>query len=396
VKRTTKVRRTIGAVVLAVLATAAACAPAPGGSTPTTVLEPVPPQVDSFGVITPRTEAPVTATFRWAVSDGNGDVLRCTFDLDGDGAVDRTVDPCPSRGDLLVQYRTPGTVTPTLTVSDGVHTSPTTPTRDVLVTPGPTEAFDITLVFDPAMAPEHRAAFEAAAQRWQEVIVDGWDPEPLSVPLGLFGWVPPFDGLVDDVMIAARASYIDGVGGRLGQAGALGLRSSNGAPYFGVMEFDSADLDRMIEIGRLDDLILHEMGHVLGIGFNWVGEGRVDDLLVDPTYNGPAANAAWHELGGTGQVPLEDGGGVGTFAAHWRESVFDAELMTGYSDDDERMSRVTIAALADRGFGVDLDRADQYELPTSRVGGAGALRAAREPHQHTEPLEPLPEALLTA
>ena len=29
------------------------------------------------------------------------------------------------------------------------------------------------------------------------------------------------------------------------------------------------------------------------------------------TYNGPAANAAWHELGGTGQVPVEDQGGVG-------------------------------------------------------------------------------------
>lgn len=386
-------RATCAALVLGLTAVAAACAPAPGGPPPTTTpVDPAPPVVEVFQAVTPRTEAPVTATFRWRVSDPNGDVLTCRIDLDGDGAADRTVSPCPTQGDLLTQYRDAGSFTPTLVVSNATSDSPTASAGPIAVTPGPSETFDITLSIDPAMAPEYAAAFEAAAARWEEVIVDGWNPEPLSIPEGLFGWVPAFDGTVDDVMIAARAPYLDGPLGLLGQAGAIGKRSTTGEPYFGIMEFDSADLERFVDNGRLNDLILHEMGHILGIGFNWVGEGRIDDLLVNPTYNGPAANAAWHELGGTGQVPVEDGGGVGTFGAHWRESVFDNELMTGYSDGDERMSRITIGALVDRGYGVDLDQADAYDLPGA---GSGAnLRAAPWPHQHAVPLEPLPESVL--
>jgi hypothetical protein len=380
-------------VAVALAALAAACTPPPGGPTgPTVPVDPAPPVVESFQALVPRTEAPVTATLRWRLSDPNGDALTCRLDLDGDGAVDRTISPCPAQGDLLQQHRDAGVVTPTLVVSDGTFDSATASTAPILVTPGPSEPFDIDLSFDPAMAPEYRAAFEAAAARWEQVIVDGWKPEPLSIAEGLFGWVPAFDGNVDDVLIAARAPYLDGPLGLLGQAGAIGKRAATGEPYFGIMEFDSADLERFAQNGRLNDLILHEMGHILGIGFNWVGENRVDDLLTDPTYNGPAANAAWHELGGTGQVPVEDGGGVGTFAAHWRETTFQNELMTGYSDNDERMSRITIGALADRGYGVDLDQADPYELPG---GGFGAgLRAAPWPHQHTTPVEPLPEALL--
>jgi hypothetical protein len=392
VSTTRGTRTTFGLVAVALAALAAACAPAPGGPPATVPTDPVAPVVGYFQAVTPRTEAPVTTTLRWAVSDANGDELTCRLDTDGDGSTDRTIAPCPTSGDLLVQYRTPGVVTPTLDVSDGTLDAAPASAGPITVTAGPSETFDITLSLDPAMAPEYRAAFEAAAARWEQVIVDGWNAEPLSVAEGLFGWVPAYDGNVDDVLIAARAPYLDGPLGLLGQAGAIGKRATTGEPYFGIMEFDSADLQRYADNGRLNDLVLHEMGHVLGIGFNWVGEGRVDDLLTDPTYNGPAANAAWHELGGTGQVPVEDGGGIGTFAAHWRETTFDDELMTGYSDGDERLSRVTIGALVDRGYGVDLDQADAYELPQAGLGAG--LRAAPWPHQHTTGVEPLPDALL--
>jgi hypothetical protein len=125
---------------------------------------------------------------------------------------------------------------------------------------------------------------------------------------------------------------------------------------------------------------------VLGIGGNWLLEGRIDDLLVDPTYNGVAGVAAWRELGGTGGVPVENEGGLGTLFGHWRESVFDNELMTGYSDPDERLSRLTIAALADRGYGVDLAAADPYVLP----GLAAARRGEDLGISHAEPVVPYP------
>ena len=384
-------RTAIGAVVL-VVGVVAACTPQPSGPAPTLPTDPLPPEIQTFEFVAPRSEAPVVATLRWRITDPNGDVLVCQFDFDGDGTHDRTVSPCPTSGDLLVLYDDEGTIVPALDVTDGSLDAPTTYVDPVLVTPGPSEQFDITFLFDPGMAPEYRAAFEAAADRWEDVIVDGWNPEPLVVPQGLLGWIPAYDGSVDDVLIAARAVWLDGPLGLLGQAGALGKRSSTGEPYFGLMEFDSADLEQFALDGGLEDLILHEMGHVLGIGLNWAAEGRIDDLLTNPTYNGPAANAAWHELGGTGQVPVEDSGGAGTWAAHWRETVFDTELMTGYSDGDEALSRVTVGALADRAYGVDLRGADQYQLPGTAP--VAALRAGPAPHLHTTWVDPLPESLL--
>ncbi len=131
------------------------------------------------------------------------------------------------------------------------------------------------------------------------------------------------------------------------------------------MRFDSADLDYLADRGAFEDTILHEMGHILGIGGGWLLRGFVSDLLSgSPTYNRPAANAVWKELGGSGQVPLESGGGLGTAAVHWSEDVFGSELMTGYLNIGVApLSRLTVAALADLGYGVDVAQADVYSLP---------------------------------
>jgi hypothetical protein len=59
--------------------------------------------------------------------------------------------------------------------------------------------------------------------------------------------------------------------------------------------------------------------------------------------------------------------------------------MTGYSDPDERLSRLTVAALADQGYGVDLGAADRFSLP---VGSA--LRAPQADIGHTDPVVLLP------
>lgn len=380
-----------GALALIAAMASSACATTPGTTTTTLATTPAAPVVNMFQMVAPRREAPVTATLRWHISDANGDAMTCRFDLDGDGSIDRTTAPCPTSGDLLVQYTHAAVIAPTLDVSDGTLGSGTSTVEPILVTAGPSEPFNITLLFDPGIDPEYRAAFESAAHRWEQVIVDGWAPEPLVITAGSLEWIPAFNGTVDDVLIAARAVPLDGPLGLLGQAGALGLRAT-GEPYLGSMEFDSADLADYAASGRLEDLILHEMGHVLGIGTTWVGDGRIDDLVTNPTYNGVAGNAAWHELGGSGKVPVEDQGGPGTRVVHWRETTFNTELMTGYNDGDERLSRVTIGALADRGYGVDLTAADEYHLPGTWP--LVALEAEPRAHQHTVPLQPLPESVL--
>ena len=86
-------------------------------------------------------------------------------------------------------------------------------------------------------------------------------------------------GTVDDVMIVAAVGEIDGPGGTLGSAGPCFVRRGSSLPVFGGMIFDVDDLDRVEERGGLEEVILHEMGHVLGFGSLW---GRLD-LIRDPT-----------------------------------------------------------------------------------------------------------------
>src|SRR5690606_4901993 len=133
------------------------------------------------------------------------------------------------------------------------------------------------------------------------------------------------------------------------------------------------------------DVILHEMGHVLGLGTNYLLIGLVDGFPFDPHYTGRAGVAAHQELGGDRYVPLEDQGGLGTAVGHWRESVFGNELMTGYlNQGSQPLSRLTVAALADLGYGVDLSAADPYSIPS----GPAASRQEPPLHLHTIPIEP--------
>ena len=56
------------------------------------------------------------------------------------------------------------------------------------------------------------------------------------------------------------------------------------------------------------------------------------------------------------------------------------------------MSRLTIAALADLGYGVDLAGADPYSIPAAPPLGA-RLTAPAVPDLHTEPLPPFLDGL---
>lgn len=69
------------------------------------------------------------------------------------------------------------------------------------------------------------------------------------------------------LLITATLHYIDGSGGILGFAGPVGVHEScPGISYGGEMTFDSADVSTMEERGYFEGVIMHEMGHVVGIG----------------------------------------------------------------------------------------------------------------------------------
>ena len=252
------------------------------------------------------------------------------------------------------------------------------------------DPFNITLDFESSLTTAERTAFEDAAARWSGIITQGLPNVSVSVPQGSCpGGLPTtaFSGVVDDLRIAVEAVPMDGPGGKLGEGGPCLLRSSDKLPVYGIMKFDSADLTMLQNQGLLKDTILHEMGHVLGFGTIW-GSLLTGAGTTNPRFVGAQAEKAWHALGGTGGVPVENcldasgtpipNCGPGTEDGHWREAIFGNELMTGYLNQGTNpLSRVTIGSLGDLGYAVDLNAADPYSLPagvtTQSLGSATRL-----------------------
>jgi methionine-rich copper-binding protein CopC len=196
-----------------------------------------------------------------------------------------------------------------------------------------------------------RPYFEQARDFWQRVIV---------------GDLPDANG-IDDLRISITVEPIDGQYGALAQAGPTALRVGSSIPLQGTMRFDSSDMAGMVQNGTLLRVVMHEMAHVFGFGTIW---SQLQLNTVAGQYSGANGLAAYREMSGNSNamyVPLELGGGAGTYNVHWSEGVFDRELMTGYSESTAAMpvSRLTVAALADLGYQVNYSAAESYAIPAS-------------------------------
>jgi hypothetical protein len=241
-----------------------------------------------------------------------------------------------------------------------------------------------------------RAAVDAAVVRWEEILTDGLPDVDVEILTPFTCGGAPARQLaetVDDLIIFMAFDDIDGTGGILGSAGPCFLRSvaAGRLPFAGGMRFDNADLAFLESTGILDDVILHEMAHVIGLGTLW--ENSFWDLVREPSLGNPGADTyfigseallAFDAVGGdsyTGgnKVPVEndtENFGAGSLDAHWRESVFDTELMSPAIDAGSNpISLVTIESLEDMGYAVDPGAADSYTLPSG--GGIVLLGGTR-------------------
>ena len=216
------------------------------------------------------------------------------------------------------------------------------------------------------MTEAQKQLFEEAATRWEQIIQGDLPDAQVNKQANLCDQgEPAFQGTVDDVVIFAEVAPRDGPGGILASAGPCLIRNDIGLTSYGVMNFDSEDSDGP----DLFETILHEMGHVLGIGTLWSNFGLVNYSFggcpTTPRYLGSGGVQEWTVLGGSGNVPVEEGGGSGTRCGHWDEQVFDTELMTGFSEGSasEPLSRLTVASLEDMGYQVNKAAANAYSLP---------------------------------
>lgn len=242
--------------------------------------------------------------------------------------------------------------------------------------------FDIVVRFvgDGGTA-RQRDAFASAVSRWRRVITGDVGTVPLNVPAGeCQSWIPAVNESINDLLVYVRIASIDGAGKILGQASPCYVNSGNKLPIMGFFELDQDDLALLLAQGTLDNVVLHEMGHILGIGTLWNYQRQ---LLVgagtdDPYFNGTEARAQFTSTAGFGYagvgVPVENAGSTGTRDAHWRRSVFGNELMQGYAQPGAMpLSRVTVGSLSDMGYVTAMSGADSYSfLTAARVMASGA------------------------
>lgn len=71
------------------------------------------------------------------------------------------------------------------------------------------------------------------------------------------------------LLISATLEAIDGVGGMTGSAGVGSVWSGCSAvSATGTLKFDMADVAVMEADGIFEGVVMHEMGHVIGIGYD--------------------------------------------------------------------------------------------------------------------------------
>ena len=232
---------------------------------------------------------------------------------------------------------------------DDIGTAPISPGQT------PADTFNIDLRFSGAFTSNQQAIFEAAADRWEEVIIG--DIPDVFVP-GV--------GQVDDLVVDIRSFTIDGPDGVLGQAALVATRVGSSLPSAAFIEFDTADIIALESAGQLDDVALHELGHSLGFGAIWEDLGLITGAGgPDPQFIGQMSVDEYNLRFNTNVtgVPVENMGGPGTADAHWRESVLSNELMTGFLNTGANpLTRLTIAQFADLGYQVDFTAADSLNI----------------------------------
>lgn len=231
--------------------------------------------------------------------------------------------------------------------------------------PDPDEKFDIAIDIPNWVAPPVRQAFEDAAATWAAILAE---TEFRNVSIDgdtMCGEREVTIGDVDDLLILV--SFPFSIDGSLARTGICVARWPSLEPIASYVTIDRSELVELVEWGLLYEVALHEIAHALGFGVLW-DRLRLVESVPEAHFTGPLAIAAFDDVGGQdyegARVPTQSDHG------HWRTLVFGPEIMThaltGYGR--KALSIVTLQALADMGYKVDLSMADDYQLPGGPSG----------------------------
>ena len=259
--------------------------------------------------------------------------------------------------------------------------------------------FDIELVFLADFTQRQKRVLQYAARRWMSIIredlpdytfTQGW-----SGKCGDQSYEIPSGERIDDLRIYVGSARIGSRRVHVANEEVVLKPHALGGPhllretFLPILGCVTVHLNILKFYDSLASgfplyLWLHEMGHVLGIGTAIMHESDfLQDSSDDPHFNGPRAIAAFDDAGGrdyTGaKVPVEKDG------SHWRSPVLWYELMNSGGRGGSgagRLSAVTIQALADLGYVVDVTQADPYTLPRAAAKASAKIAA---PSTHAQP-----------
>lgn len=342
-------------------------------------------EAPSVRVTDAHANAVAGVTVRFTVSAGGGQVAAATGVTDADGLA--------SAGGWTLGQAGFNQVTASVEGLDPVLFTATARTEQS------SGGFAIEVRYLSSASTRQRQAVQSAVARWERIITGDLPDVRLTHDAACGRSGLAVDEMVDDLLIYVDFDTIDGPGKVLGQAGPCFIRSSGSRlPVAGIVVLDGADLAAMEADGSLDDVVLHEIGHVLGIGTLWPTFGLLAGAGgADPHFTGALGRQAFTGAGGSAyaglHVPVENTGGAGTRDAHWRENVLGSELMTGYiSASGNPLSSLTVASLADLGYQVSMSAADNYSVSTAGVYGfqSPEMSQGRQLVERPLPFAPIP------
>ena len=219
----------------------------------------------------------------------------------------------------------------------------------------PAGNFAITFNFTSDVPESVITASARAAERWSEIII-GDLPSVTSATYGF----------VDDLLINIQIGLLDDIadGDTLANARPIAFRTdSGGLPYVAEVGISADEVDN----ANLDDVLLHEFAHCMGFPNSNAWRNYVVNTTTPTEFTGPKAVSYYNSVFGNTAtaVPIEQEGGDGTAYAHWTESIFGTEILTGFIGTSNPISVITVGAYDDMGYDVDYNAADPYTPPTT-------------------------------
>ena len=243
--------------------------------------------------------------------------------------------------------------------------------------------FNIELRFHDSVPASHRHFFRQGADRWEEVVVGDLPAAVIpSEATNSNRYQTPYSPeliaagtLVDDIIITV--TYDEAIRGTA-VGGSTWLREETRLPMAGFVVVDGEYMvDWFHEVGEkhayweetinastwaeahfnlwLYEAAVHEIGHALGIGTIWWLDDRFhyDEDPMKSYFAGEHAIAAFQVLPGASYkgeaVPVYGSG-------HWNGRMLGEATMDNHGVDMERISTITVGALADLGYEVDFSQ----------------------------------------